>query len=284
MPRIAYVNGRYVPFAEASVHVEDRGYQFADAVYEVCAVREGRLEDEEGHLARLGRSLAALRIRLPMSEAALRLVLREVVRRNRLRYGLVYIQVSRGVAPRDHAFPADPVPPGIVVTGRRIDPGKYDEAAERGLRVALVPDERWARCDIKSVSLLANVLAMAKARDAGADDAWLVDDGGRITEGTRANAWIVTGDGALVTRHLGPEILAGITRDELLKLAQTRQIRVEERAFTTDEAKAAQEAFMTSATQAVGPVVEIDGAKIGDGKPGPIAGLLRAAYLERISQ
>lgn len=279
MPRIAYVNGRYRPFREARVHVEDRGYQFADAAYEVCAVRHGRLEDEDAHLARLGRSLGQLGIPSPMSEGGLRIVLREMVRRNRIRDGLVYIQVSRGVAPRDHAIPEPDLPPSLVVTARRIDPARFERAAETGLRVITVPDERWARCDIKSVSLLPNVLAMARARDAGADDAWLVDREGRITEGTRANAWIVSPDGRLVTRHLGPEILAGITRGELAEIARGQGLRVEERPFTPEEAKGAREAFMTSATQAVGPVVAIDGAKIGDGWPGPVAKALRNAYL-----
>ena len=167
----------------------------------------------------------------------------------------------------------------LSVTARRIDPARFEEAARQGLSIITVPDDRWARCDIKSVSLLPNVLAMARARDAGADDAWLVDGEGRITEGTRANAWIVLPGDRLVTRHLSPEILAGITRAELVALADLQGLTVEERPFTPDEAKSAREAFMTSATQAVGPVVTIDGAKIGDGRPGPVAKALRSAYL-----
>jgi D-alanine transaminase len=278
MSRIIYVNGRYLPFRDAKVHVEDRGYQFADAVYEVCEVRGGRLIDERRHLDRLERSLAALCIRMPMARAALGVVLREVVARNRIGYGMVYLQISRGVARRDAAFPASDVAPSVVVTARPIDPKRIETLAAAGIAVVSVPDNRWGRVDIKTVGLLPNVLARQAAIDQGAREAWFIDNAGLVTEGASANAWIVTPANKLVTRHADHAILGGITRMVLLDAIKGQELSVEERPFSLDEAYAAREAFVTSATQMVMPVVRIDGRPVGDGKPGPVATGLRRAY------
>lgn len=278
MSRIAYVNGRYVPFRDAKVHVEDRGYQFADAAYEVCEVRGGRLIDERRHLDRLERSLGALRIRMPMTRAALGVVLREVVARNRIGFGTVYLQIGRGVARRDPAFPAPDVAPSLVVTARPVNPKRIETLAAAGISVVSVPDNRWGRVDIKTVSLLPNVLARQTAIDQGAREAWFVDKAGLVTEGASVNAWIVTQDGKLVTRHADHAILRGITRTVLLDAIKTQGLSLEERSFSLDEAYAAREAFVTSATQTVMPVVRIDGRPIGDGKPGPVVTALRREY------
>lgn len=272
MSRVSYVNGRYVDHRRAAVHIEDRGYQFADGVYEVIAVKDGAPVDEVRHLDRLDRSLAGLRIAPPLSRQALRVVLRETIRRNRLGQGMVYLQITRGVARRDHAFPAA-AQSSLVVTARRVT--SRTALAEQGVAVVTLPDIRWKRCDIKSVSLLPNVLAKQQARDAGAYEAWLVDEAGQVTEGTSSNAWIVTQAGELVTRHLDSAILSGVTRLGVIDAAAAHGLAVVERAFFVDEAKAAREAFITSTTAAVLPVVAIDGAAVGDGKPGPVAGRLR---------
>jgi len=278
MSRIAYVNGRYLPFRDAKVHVEDRGYQFADGVYEVCEVRGGRLIDERRHIARLQRSLGELRIPMPMSVKALGVVLREVVARNRIGYGLVYLQITRGVARRDHAFPSSPIAPSVVVTARPLNMKRNEALAAAGIAVISVPDNRWGRVDIKTVGLLPNVLARQTAIEQGARDAWLVDKDGAVMEASSANAWIVTAQGALVTRHADHAILRGITRAVVLDAVKGQGFSIEERAFTLQEAFAAREAFITSATQLVLPVVKIDGRSIGDGKPGPIASALRRAF------
>lgn len=278
MSRIAYVNGRYLAFGRAKVHVEDRGYQFADAVYEVCEVRGGRLIDERRHLDRLERSLAALRIRMPMARAALGVVLREVVVRNRIGYGMVYLQIGRGVARRDPAFPAPDLAPSVVVTARPINPARIEALATAGIAVVSVPDNRWGRVDIKTVGLLPNVLARQTAIDQGAREAWFIDKAGLVTEGASVNAWIVAPEGRLVTRHADHAILRGITRTVLLEVIKGQGLTLEERPFSLDEAYAAREAFVTSATQTVMPVVRIDGRLIGDGKPGPVATALRREY------
>jgi D-alanine transaminase len=278
MSRIAYVNGRYVAHRDAMVHVEDRGYQFSDGVYEVCEVKDGRLIDERRHVARLERSLGELAIAMPMPAHALGVVLRETVRRNRVRDGFVYIQVTRGVAPRDHAFPATAPRPALVVTARGIDPRKMEKLADEGIAVITMPDQRWARVDIKSVSLLPNVLAKQAAREQGAREAWLVDRDGFVTEGSSSNAWIVSKDGRLVTRPIGRDILRGITRTVLLDVIREQGLELDERPFTVEEAHAAREAFVTSATQSVMPVVRIDGRPVGNGAPGLIASALRRAY------
>jgi D-alanine transaminase len=278
MSRVAYVNGRYAPFREARVHIEDRGYQLGDGVYEVCEIRAGALIDERRHLARLQRSLAALKIEPPMTERALSFVLRETVRRNGVRDGLVYVQITRGVARRDHGFPATRVKPAIVVTARSLDRAKIETNARDGIEVVTVPDNRWGRVDIKTIGLLANVLARESAREKGARDAWFVDENGEITEGTSSNAWIVTRGGKLVTRPSSHRILTGITRTVLKELAARQNVEFEERAFSVAEAVEAREAFITSATQGAMPVVKINGNAIGDGKPGPVTRGLREAF------
>ena len=278
MSRIAYVNGRYLPMRDAMVHIEDRGYQFGDGVYEVCEVRGGRLIDARRHLARLNRSLDALRMRAPMSLNALGVVLRETVARNRIDYGIVYLQVTRGVARRDHAFPAPEVPPSLVVTARPLNRKRNEALAAKGIAVVSVPDNRWGRVDIKTIGLLPNVLARQAAIEQGARDAWFVDKDGAVTEAASANAWIVTDAGALVTRQADHAILRGITRTVLFDVIKVQGLRIDERSFTLDEAFAAREAFVTSATQIVLPVVQIDGRAIGDGKPGPVAIALRREF------
>jgi len=278
MSRIAYVNGRYLPFREAKIHVEDRGYQFADGVYEVCEVRGGKPVDERRHLARLERSLGELRIALPMPLTALDVVLREVVARNRIGYGMVYLQITRGVARRDHAFPVPTPAPAVVVTARGLNSGRNEALAAKGIAVISVPDNRWGRVDIKTIGLLPNVLARQAAVEQGARDAWFVDRDGAVTEGASTNAWIVTGEGTVVTRPADHAILRGITRTVLFDVIKARGLVVEERAFTLQEAYTAREAFVTAATQIVVPVVRIDGRPVGDGRPGPVATALRADF------
>jgi D-alanine transaminase len=278
MSRIAYVNGRYVRHADAAVHIEDRGYQFADGVYEVCEIFEGQIVDETRHLDRLERSLRELAIRMPVPRTALRVILREVVRRNRVRDGLVYLQVTRGVARRDHAFPSPHTPPALVVTAKSIARAKGDALAAEGVAVITLPDNRWARVDIKSVGLLPNAIAKQRAKDAGAREAWFVDRDGFVTEGSSTTAWIVTKEGVLVTRPNGTDILPGITRVTATDVARRQGLKVEERKFTVEEAKAAREAFMTAASTIVMPVVRIDGASVANGHPGSVATQLRAAF------
>jgi D-alanine transaminase len=278
MSRIAYVNGRYLPRSDAKVQIEDRGYQFADGVYEVCEVKGGRLVDERRHMARLDRSLKELRIARPMSPEALAVVLRETIRRNRVGDGIVYLQVTRGIAPRDFPFPNNGTRPSLVVTARNFDSARLEQQAAEGIAVVTVPDIRWQRVDIKTVALLPNVLAKQAARDQGAREAWLVDTQGRVTEGASSNAWIVTRDGTLITRGLGHDILPGITRSVVIDLVKAQGLAFEERAFTVEEAYAAREAFVTSASQIVLPVVSIDGRPVGNGAPGLIATALRRDY------
>jgi D-alanine transaminase len=276
--RIAYVNGRYVPRAQAAIHIEDRGYQFADGVYEVCEVKAGRLIDERRHMERLVRSLTELRIALPMSLTALSVVLHETVRRNRVTDGIVYLQVTRGVARRDHAFPASSVLPGVVVTANRLDVATAEALAAEGVEVITVPENRWDRVDIKSIALLPNVLAKQQAREQGAREAWYVGRDGKVTEGSSSNAWIVTRDGKVVTRQVDHGILRGITRTVLLDAIKAQGLDLEERPFTVAEALAAREAFLTSASQIVMPVVRIDGHPIGNGAPGLLSTALRRDF------
>ncbi len=278
MPRYAYVNGRYLPHAQAVVHIEDRGYQFADGVYEVVPVYNGALVDEGPHLDRLERSLGELRIAMPVARATLELISRELMRRNELSHGMLYMQVTRGVAPRDHKFPAK-ARPALVMTTRQTKP--HGEALlTQGIKVIAVPDIRWQRCDIKSTSLLPNVLAKQQAAEAGAYEAWQVDGEGRVTEGSSTNAWIVNAEGKVVTRDAGHAILNGITRLSLLELIREAGFELEERAFTLEEAKAAREAFLTSSTSFVLPIVAIDETPVGNGHPGILSGKLRARYLD----
>lgn len=284
MSRFAYVNGRFVRHGEAAVHIEDRGYQLADGVYEVWAVFDGKLADAEGHFARLWRSLDALRIAHPMTEAALMMVLREAVRRNKVRDGLCYLQVTRGVARRDHAFPNPPVLPSVVVTAKSIDRAATEAKAAQGASVISVPENRWGRCDIKSIGLLPNALAKQAARERGAIEAWFVDDMGLVTEGASSNAWIIDAEGALRTRDTNANILRGVTRFTLLDVIRESGMTVNEKPFTIAEAQVAKEAFITGAGSLVTPIVEIDGIKLGDGKPGPVAKRLRGLYIERARQ
>jgi D-alanine transaminase len=278
MSRIAYVNGRYRLHRDALIHVEDRGYQFSDGVYEVCEVRSERLVDERRHMTRLTRSLAELRIDLPMPLSALGVVLHETVQRNRVRDGIVYLQVTRGVSRRDHGFPPPGTAPSIVVTARGHDLAKAEEIAAEGIAVITMADIRWARPDIKSVSLLPNVLAKQSARDAGAREAWFVDAEGFVTEGASSNAWIVTADGDIVTHPTDNRILNGISRAVVLDVIAASGLRFVERAFSVAEARVAREAFGTAASQIVQPVVRIDGTAVGNGRPGPVATALRAAF------
>lgn len=277
MSRIAYVNGRYLPQSEASVNVEDRGYQFADGVYEVLYMTGGRFLDEERHLQRLERSLGEIAIAPPMGRAALRHVLYEVARRNRLRDGLLYMQVTRGVARRDHAFPSQPVPAALVVTVRRTPPFPQDLASWTGSAITH-PDQRWARCDIKSTGLLPNVLAKQAAREQGAVEAILVDADGMVTEGASTSVWMVDAAGRLRTRHLDNHILPGCTRGALFALMAEEGMEAEERAFSADELRQAREVFLTSATSFVKPITALDGIPIGDGTVGPVAQQLFALF------
>lgn len=281
MSRIAYVNGRYVPHANATVHVEDRGYQFADGVYEVVTVVGRHLVDEIPHLDRFDRSLGELAIARPMHRNALRQVMREVVRRNHITDGLLYIQATRGVARRNHAFPGAAVKPSLVMTARPTRlPGT--EVLDTGVRVVTVPDIRWLRRDIKSVSLLPNVLAKQAAIERGAFEAWMFDENDLVTEGSSSNAWIVTADNTIVTRQTGHEILTGITRQAVLAVAYENGFEFEQRAFSVAEAQAAREAFLTSATSFVMPVTQIDEHVIANGKPGSVTRALHRHYLNYI--
>ncbi|MDC7681802.1 D-amino-acid transaminase [Asticcacaulis sp. BYS171W] len=281
MSRIAYVNGAYTRHTDATVHIEDRGYQFADAVYEVWSVFGGQLADLGGHLNRLERSLRELRIDMPMSRASLVVVLNEVIRRNHITEGMVYLQVSRGVAPRDHFFPATPVKPALVITAKSVDRQAALAKAEKGIKVISAPDNRWGRCDIKTVGLLPNVLAKQAARDSGASDVIFVDAEGLVTEGGSANVYIVTHENEVRTRSLKANILPGVTRIGLLEILRETGFDVSEGAFTLTEAKAAKEVFLSAASTFVMPVIMIDTDIIGDGKPGEVALTLRQTYIER---
>jgi D-alanine transaminase len=279
MSRTAYVNGVYAPLHAPLISVLDRGFQFADSIYEVWAIRAGRLFDAPEHMARLKRSLAELRIELPMSDAALTAVMRETIRRNRVHDGIVYVQVSRGAATRDHVFPSSNTRATIVVTAKNLDRATLRKRAETGVKVITVPENRWARRDIKSVNLLPNVLARQAAKEAGAFEAWFVDAEGYVTEGTSSTAWIIDTEGRLRTRALSNDLLHGVTRGALMQLAREQQMKVVEEPFTVAEAKAAREAFISAASNPAAPVIAIDGVPIGKGKPGPITLSLRAFYL-----
>lgn len=279
MSRIAYVNGVYLPLTDARVSVLDRGFQFADSIYEVWAIRGGRMFDADGHMARLRRSLSELRINFTMSDAVLYAVLRETQRRNRVSDGIVYVQISRGAAPRDHVFPPASVRPTIIVTAKNLDRGAIAKRAAQGVKVITLPETRWARCDIKSVNLLPNVLAREQAKEKGAFEAWFVDEDGLVTEGTSSNAFIVDAQGRIRTTALSNHILHGVTRAALIHIARERQMKVVEEPFTVEEAKAAREAFISAASNPGVPVVAIDNVPVGDGRPGPVAQALRAFYL-----
>jgi len=279
MSRIAYVNGKFLAHNRAQIHIEDRGYQFSDGVYEVWAIQNAKLRDHQDHLTRLIRSLRELDIPFVHSPGSLNSILYEVIRRNRVRNGFVYLQITRGVAARDHGWQAG-LRPSLVVTAKPVDPQKAEFTASQGVSVITLPDLRWKRRDIKSVSLLPNVMAKQAARKQGAFEAWLVDEQGYVTEGTSSNAWILTQDNVLVTRSVNSEILSGITRLSLLGIGQEHQLKIEQRKFTVEEAEAAKEAFMSAATALAMPVVKINQSVIGDGKPGLIASRLRQAYID----
>ncbi len=279
MSRIAYVNGNYGAHNQAAIHIEDRGFQFADGVYEVWAVRDGVLQDHALHMKRLLRSLGELDMPMRLTERALDVILNEVVRRNRVQEGMVYLQITRGVAPRDHAWDTA-IQPSIVVTAKSVDPAIGHKKAESGVEIRTTADIRWRRCDIKSVSLLPNVLAKQQAREQGAYEAWFVDEEGFVTEGSSTNAWIVTKERVLITRALSSDILGGVTRLTLLGIAEQHQLKFEERSFTITEAQNAAEAFISAATTLAMPVVAIDGIQIGDGRPGTVTTSLRQAYLD----
>jgi len=276
MPRYAFVNGAYLPHEDAAVHIEDRGFQFADGVYEVIACIHGNLADERGHYERLERSLRELGMGMPMQREAIQLIVRELLRRNRLQNAIVYMQVTRGAAKREFPFPKN-VRQSLVITTR---PFRFDDnpKIKTGIKAVTVPDMRWKRRDIKTVALLPQVLAKQKAVEQGANEAWMVDDQGFITEGSSSNAWIVTREGVLVTRKATTDILRGVTRTALDKIGRELQIRIEERSFRPEEVYEAAEAFVSAATALVTPVVEIDGHKIGDGKPGKVTLRLYEEY------
>lgn len=278
MSRTVYVNGRYAPYGEAQVHVEDRGFQFADAVYEVFEIWGGAIVDAPRHLDRLERSLRELEIRPPMSRPALGLVLREVIRRNRVRNGIVYLQVTRGAGRRDFPFPAQGTPATVVCLARAYDPRRIESLAETGIAVKTMPDIRWARRDIKTVMLLPACLAKEAARREGAREAWLLDSEGFITEGASSNAWIVDRERRVITRQADQGILAGVTRATLIDLLANEGLSLVLRPFHRDEALQAAEAFITAASNTVMPVTRIDGSPIGEGKPGHLTRSLREKF------
>ncbi|MBF0356726.1 MAG: D-amino-acid transaminase [Alphaproteobacteria bacterium] len=283
MSRYAYVNGQYLPLSVAGVHIEDRGYQFADGIYEVIAVHQGCLVDEEAHLVRLSRSLHEIELAWPVSKAVLKHILRRMIAINLLKNGILYLQITRGVTRRDHAFPKPGVTPSLVVTAKTMKPTP-PEMIERGVAVVTMPDQRWKRCDIKSVALLPNILSKQAAKLKGAYEAWLIDEKGFVTEGSSTNAWIVTGKGEIVTRPLGTPILAGVTRLAILTLAKEAGLKLVERPFKPAEALKAREAFLTSTTSWALPITRIDGKPVGSGKPGPITLRLRQLYAEALDK
>jgi D-alanine transaminase len=275
---IAYVNGSFVPLSEAKISILDRGFLFADGIYEVSAVLDGKLVDNASHLARLERSVGEIALKLPESVDRIIEIQKELVARNKLENGLVYIEVTRGADKgRDFAFPKGVTPTMIMFTS--VKDIVNADSAKKGISVITVPDIRWSRRDIKSVALLAQVLAKQAAAEAGAGEAWMIEDG-KVTEGGSSSAFILTQDDVIVTRQNGSEILPGCTRKAVVKLAEERQLRVEERAFSVDEALKAKEAFITSASLFVQPVVSIDGKTVAGGKPGPMATRLREIYID----
>jgi D-alanine transaminase len=282
--RVAYVNGRYLPFAQAGVHIEDRALQLGDGIYEVFNVLDGVLLDEEGHLDRLERSLRELGMPMPISRPALKLVTREMIAKNRMPTGFIYLQVTRGAVKRDHVPPVDGPRPTLIITMRLQDIAGLNQRLEKGIAVSTQADIRWGRCDIKTVQLLPNLMAKQAAKKAGAFEAWLVDKDGYVTEGASTTAWIVDQNGTLITRDLTNAILPGVTRKVMLEAAAQAQMKVVERKFTVAEAKAAKEAFLSSATGAAVPVVQIDGVSVGQGVPGPLTQRIRDLYAGKSGQ
>jgi D-alanine transaminase len=280
MSRIAYVNGAYVPHSEAAVHVEDRGYQFADGVYEVCEVRHGVIVDLTRHLDRLGRSLSELRIDWPMDRRALSHVIRQVLRKNRVKNGLFYLQVTRGVAKRDHVFPAAGTKPSIVITAKNTSPAVIAAKNANGIKVITVPENRWDRVDIKTVGLLPNALARQAAKEQGAQEAIFVDHDGTVKEGAATNVWMVDQDGTLLTRPAEHGILRGITRTTLMDIAAKLGIRIREEGFSVEKMKGAREVFITAATSICFPVVQIDDQTVANGHPGSMSQKIREAFFD----
>jgi D-alanine transaminase len=280
MSRIAYVNGAYVPHSDASVHIEDRGYQFADGVYEVCEIRHGVIVDLTQHLDRLGRSLSELRIAWPMARNALVHVIRQVVLRNRVKNGMFYLQVTRGVAKRDHVFPASNTKPSLVITAKSTNPAIIAAKNANGIKAITLPDNRWDRVDIKTVGLLPNALARQAAKEKGAQEAIFVDGDGMITEGAATNVWMVDSDGTLLTRPAEHGILKGITRTTLLEVAKHLGISVREEHFSVEKMKNAREVFITAATSICFPVVEIDGQVVANGHPGIVSQKIREIFFD----
>jgi D-alanine transaminase len=279
--RVAYVSGRYVPHGQAGVHIEDRALQFADGIYEVVGLLQGKIFDEEEHLDRLERSVREIGMAMPMGRAALKFVIREIARRNHVRDGLIYMQVTRGAVRRDHPVPERAPRPTLILTARSMNAADIEKRRAKGVNVITHPDERWARCDIKSTALLPNILAKTAARKAGAYEAWLVDSDGFVTEGSSTSAWIVDKQGRVVTRDLSNAILPGVTRRVIMEAAAEAQMPIVERKFTVEEALSAREAFLTAATIGAMPIVAIDGKPIGGGKPGPIAARIYELYRRR---
>ena len=279
--RIAYVNGRYLPHGAAGVHIEDRALQLGDGIYEVAAISGGKMIDLEEHLDRMERSLREIGMDMPMARAALKLVMHEMMTRNRVRDGLLYMQVSRGAVRRDHPIPDIAPRPTLIMTVRAQDPAVVKKKLTDGIGVITRPDQRWARRDIKTVQLLPNLLAKTEARKANAYEAWLVDDDGFVTEGASTTAWIVDEDGHVVTRQLSHDILPGVTRRVIIEAAADGQLAIVQRKFTVEEALKAREAFLSSASGAAVPVVKIDGKAIGDGAPGPLTRRIQALYAQK---
>ena len=278
MSRIAYVNGRYVSHRDGVVHIEDRGYQFGDGVYEVVLVYNSELMDCDGHITRLERSLSEMDMPMPVSRPCLKLILHRLISLNHIKKGIIYLQVTRGVAPRDHAYPAHSTP-ALVMTAKHLH--FRDVISDNGVKAITVPDERWARRDIKTIQLLANCRAKQLAAEQGAYEAIMVMPDGSVSEGSTSNVWILTADGELVTREASNDILNGITRQTITRIAAERQVHIVNRDFTVNDMLRAEEVFVTSATSIVTPVTEIDGKVIKDGKPGSLSAALRADYMEK---
>lgn len=285
MPRVIYANGRYLPYARNAIHASDRGYQFGDGVYEVCAVYGGKIFEPQAHLERLRRSLAEIRLDLPpaFSDAVLMQIMEEIRIRNRCRDGVIYLQITRGTGARSHEFShRNWSNPNLTVMAQLISPAAMQKKSNKGIKVKLLPDLRWGRCDIKSLNLLANSLARDEAMQGGTQEAWLVRNG-VVTEGAASNAWIVS-KGRLYTHPADKHILGGITRQTILRLAREAGIAVEEKAFTPKQAASADEAFASASALGAAPVLAIDGKRVGDGKAGAITKQLRCALRELISR
>ncbi len=280
MSRIAFVNGEYLPFEKSKVHIEDRGYQFADGVYEVFAVMNGMLVDYDAHLSRLIRSLSEINIKIPLSKRSLFIHISNIIKQNYVSNGLVYLQITRGVASRDFKFPKN-IKSSLVIIAKNISMNIYEDTFKKGITVSTTNDIRWKRVDIKSLNLLPPVLAKQAASELGSQESWMIDQDGFITEGSSSNAWIYI-DNLLITRPSTNSILSGITRGTLIRGLKKRKIKYKEKKFNLNDIKGASEAFITSATQHVMPVIKIDKIKIGKGIPGPKASEFKSAYMESL--